>query len=256
MNGFWMSKKNVPIKSLYGQKQNIEAYKILFERLKKNKIDLSILKNKDVLNVGSVTPRYNYALKKMGAKKIDNVSENKLPKNWPKEFNYIKSKLDNLNTINKEYDFIFCNGILSHKKNWKKILKEIIKKLKIGGYLWLSLYSYGKHWKFADKIRKKLNKNDKNLFAEILKMRDWEPNKINFLLELFFTDCRIYFEKKNIKNFLLENNMTQIKLLKRGLKTDLNEKIYANPNLKSIYGQGEIRLIAKKKNIYTNNKLN
>ena len=49
--------------------------------------------------------------------------------------------------------------------------------------------------------------------------------------------------------------MTQIKLLKRGLKTDLNEKIFVNPNLKSIYGQGEIRLIAKKKNIYTNKKL-
>ena len=251
-----MNKKNFSIKNLYGKKQNIEAHKILLERLNKNKINKLILKNKNILNVGSVTPRYNYALLKIGAKKIDNLSENKIPKNWPKKFKYIRAKLDNLKKVDKEYDFIFCNGILSHKKNWKKILKEIIKKLKNNGHLWLSLYSHGKHWKYADQIRKKLNKNDKNLFAEVLKMRDWEPNKINFLLELFFTDCRIYFDKKNIKNFLLDNNMTQIKFLKRGLKTDLNEKIYLNPNLRSFYGQGEIRLIAKKKNTYTNNKFN
>ena len=55
------------------------------------------------------------------------------------------------------------------------------------------------HWKHAD-IVKKLDNKVLNNFILSLKLRDWEPNKINFLVELFYKK-RIYFTKKQIYSF-------------------------------------------------------
>ena len=147
--------------------------------------------------------------------------------------------------IQKKFDFIFCNGILSHKKNWKSILRNMSNFIKKDGYLWLSLYAYGKHWEYAEKFKSNLKVNNYNDFKKALELRNWEPNKINFLIEVFFNH-RIYFDKKNIKNFLINNDFNVVNFLERGIPTDLNEMVFKNKKLLKIYGFGEIRLLAKK----------
>ena len=82
-------------------------------------------------------------------------------------------------------------------------------------------------------------------FEKALLVRDWEPNKVFFLIDLFFSKQRIYFTKKKIKSALIKLGYKKIIFLKRGPNQDLNEKLFKNPSLKKIYGEGEIRLIAK-----------
>ena len=141
--------------------------------------------------------------------------------------------------------FIFCNGSISHNKKWRSAIREYKRVLKKDGWLWLSLFGKGKHWEYCDKIRKKLSTKDIENFKKALMLRDWEPNKIFFLIDIFFID-RVYFTKSNIKKFLKKLGFVEIVFLERGYHTDLNEKIFKNSNLRKIYGEGEIRLISKK----------
>ena len=163
-----------------------------------------------------------------------------------KNYNFKKINLNNKIISKLSYDLVFCNGILSHKNNWKKILINLFNVLDKEGYLWLSLYSNGQHWKNADKIKEKLSKKLINNFITSLQLRDWQPNKINFLTELFLK--KEYILLKKISLFLKKNNFSEIIYLNRGIKTDLNEKIFNDKKLKKIYGEGEIRLLAKRKN--------
>lgn len=229
----------------YTTKQFNEAYKILKKRFLINKIDINIIKDKQILNLCDPSGRYTFALSKLGAKKVYTFNETAKPKNWIEKFFFKKINDNLIFNSKKKFDFIFCNGVLSHKKNWKTIIKNLSKFLNEGGYLWLSLYSYGKHWMYAEKFKKNLKRNSFLDFKKALELRSWEPNKINFLIDLFFNN-RIYFEKKEIKNFLYKNNFNIVNFLDRGIPTDLNELIYQNKKLKRIYGNGEIRLIAKK----------
>ena len=233
--------------NLYNSTQDIEAFNILKKRFELNNINFSIIKKKKVLNIGDNSGRYSKALKKLGASEVTTFNEMPKPTNWPKNYKFIMNDIDNLTSLNNKYDFIFCNGILSHKKNWQSLIKKMSNLLNKNGHLWLSLYSKGKHWNYPDKFRKNLGNANIKDFVQSLNLRDWPPEKINFLKELFFTDDRVYFNKTKIKKNLLKNNFSKIIFLKRGIDTDLNEKIYRDKKLKKIYGDGEIRLIAKLK---------
>jgi len=223
---------------------NDETFNNLKIRLRRNKIPIKIIRGKKVLDFGCGNGRYSLALQKLGAKQVDGFDFSKKPVNFSKKINFLNKK--NLLIKSKvKYDFIFCNGILSHRKDWKDIIKILSKILKKEGYLWLSLYPESTYWKSVDKITKSLNKNYKKDFEKLLNLRDWEENRIYFISDLLFSE-RIYFSKKKIYDHLKKNKFKEIIFLKRGVKKDLSEKIYFDPKLKFFFSEGEIRLVAKK----------
>lgn len=221
-----------------------ESYKNLQTRLKKNKISYKLIRNKQILDFGCYNGNYSVSLLKLGAKHVDAFDFKKKPHNFPKKVKYFNNILK-LERLNKRYDFIFCNGLLSHRKDWRKIVKSLFNLLKKGGYLWLSLYSKSKYWSDVDKISSKLNEKNKELFFKLLKFRDWNNGKIFFIQDLLFSK-RIYFTKKNIIFYLKKTGFNDITFLRRGLNTDLSEKVHKNKKLRKYLGDGEIRLIAKK----------
>lgn len=221
-----------------------QSYKDLKNRLNINKINLNIIRNKVILDFGCGGGRYSSALLKIGAKTVDGFDFKKKPKDFPKNINYFRNILLS-KKISKKYDFIFCNGILSHREDWKSIIISLSKVLKKGGYLWLSLYPHSKYWKEIDKITKNLKQTQQKNFEHLMRMRDWEEGKIYFISDILFSK-RIYFKKEIIKFFLEKNKFINIKFLNRGIKNDLSEKVYKNLKYKKLFGHGEIRLIAKK----------
>jgi|MDTB01.2.fsa_nt_gb ubiquinone/menaquinone biosynthesis C-methylase UbiE len=229
----------------FSKKDVDEAHTLLEKRWKINKLDINILKNKKVLDIGCGPGRYTVALKKMGAKTVVATDIFNTKGNWHKGIEYIRSDLQKLPFKDNEFDFIFCNGSISHNKKWKSAIREYTRVLKPDGWLWLSLFGKGNHWKYCDKIRKKLTSKDALHFEKALTLRDWETNKIFFLIDLFFID-RVYFTKDKINKFLKYCNYRKIIHLQRGVPTDLNEKVFNDQSLKKFYGEGEIRLIAKK----------
>lgn len=187
------------INNNFSKKQNVEALKSLKKRFSKNKISFNLIKNKVVLDVGAGSGNYTYALSKIGAKIVYSIEESKTKNNISnKKIKFIKDSLHKLPFNDNTFDFVFCNGCLSHSKNWKKDILEYKRVLKKNGYIWINVFSYGKHWLYADKVKKKLKSTNVNNFIQSLLLRNWSPSKIYFLVDLFFTD-RVYFTKKKIK---------------------------------------------------------
>jgi len=221
---------------------------LLVKRWKVNGLDVDLIKDGRVLDMGCSSGRYSYALKKMGAGKVIALGSEKQKKNWPEGIAYKQGSLTGMPFENEYFDFVFCNGQLSHINDWEKGIDEAYRVIKKDGWLWLSLYGKGMNWEYADSIRLKMTNDDRDNFTKALLLRDWKPNKINFLSELFFCDVRIYFTRKQIDSILTDKGFDSIRFLERGLSTDLNEKIYNDPSLKKIYGEGELRVIARKSN--------
>ena len=229
----------------FSKENDIEAYQMLKKRWDINKLNYDMIKDKVILDVGSGSGRYSLALNKMGAKEVISIDIFKNERNFPKQIKYIKTNLSKLPFKDNTFDFIFCNGSLSHSLKWKKDILEYKRVLKSKGWMWLNLLGEGPHWKHADNLRHKLTKKDSENFQKALELRGWEANKIFFLLDVFFTD-RIYLTKKKIKSYLLLAKFKNVKFLNRGYKTDLSELIFKNPKLKLKYGEGEIRLVCQK----------
>jgi SAM-dependent methyltransferase len=235
------------IKKSFSKSQAMEAAELLSKRWKKNNLDLSIIKNKLVLNIGSGSGRYSYALNLLGAKKVISIDENDLNGIQEDGIEFKQSALTNLPLENETIDFVFCNGPLGHSKKWAEIFSEAKRVLKKGGWFWASFYGKGKVWNLADSIATKMSEEDAKNFQKYLELRDWPKNKIFFLLDSFFSNDRIYFTKKQAEAELKKAGFVNIKFLERGISTDLNEKLFQKPELKKFYGDGELRFLAQKR---------
>ncbi len=231
--------------SRFTKTQCIEAADLLSQRWKKNKLSPDIIKNKIVLNMGCQSGRYSYALKKMGAKKVIGI-DSKRGKKLGKGIEYRQGSIFDMPFKDNYFDFVFCNGPLSHSKKWKQGFKEAYRVLKPNGWFWTSLYSKAKVWDHAEKICEKMDFKDAENFKEYLFLNDWPANKIFFLLDSFFSKDRVYFTSKQTRKELEKIGFEKVQFLKRGVATDLNEKIFKNPKLKKIYGEGDIRVMSQK----------
>lgn len=234
------------VQSSFTKKQCEEAAKLLSERWKKNGLSPEIIKGKIVLNMGSRSGRYSYALKKMGAKKVIGIGSNKIRKKWVKGIEHKQGSIFNMPFKNDYFDFVFCNGPLGHTKKWKSGFKEAYRVLKPSGWFWTNMYSKAKVWNYAERICKKMSFEDAKSFKEFLLLRDWPPNKIFFLLDCFFSKDRVYLTSRRAKKALEKIGFENVQFLKRGTATDLNEKIFKNPKLKKLYGEGELRIMSQK----------
>lgn len=222
-----------------------EFFKNFNDRLRLNKISKSIIKKKIILDVNCDQSNYSWIFKKLGAREVYCFYQKKKPIYYNKKNILIKKNFVNFNFKNKKFDFIFYNGGLSHSILWKHELKKLGDICNKGGFLWLSLFGESKFWNYAKSIQKKLNNKDIENFEKVLQLREWKQNKINFLKDLFFSK-KIFFTKKKIIRYLKKNNFGKIRFLSRGAKTDFVEVIRKKHSLKSILGNGEIRLLAKK----------
>ena len=109
------------------------------------------IKNFSIMDVG--TGRQALAFEKIGVKKIDLFDISK--SNYDR---FKKFKLDNPTIINnyrfdigskkfskikKRFDLIYLHGVVQHTKNPLMTIKNLSKKLKNKGFLWLYFYNFG-----------------------------------------------------------------------------------------------------------------
>ena len=76
----------------YNKNQSEEAYNLLKKRLKANNLNLSLIRNKDILNICDPSGRYTSALYKLG-EKVQTFNETAKPINWNSNFQYKKINL-------------------------------------------------------------------------------------------------------------------------------------------------------------------
>lgn len=229
----------------YKSKNLLDAKKYISTRLARNKINIKLKPASKVLLIGSL--EYILFIKALGANSIYATDVVKKPKFLGKKIFYKKTNLMKLNYKDSYFDFIFCNGILSHTRNYDLFLSEINRVAKKNGKVWINVYGQNLLNRFTENINNKLNKIDKANAKKVLELYGWDPSKINFILELFFYDERIVFSKNFFDEKLKKLNFKIIKFCKRGTNNDLSEMVYKNKKLKKFYGKGDLRYYLEKK---------
>ena len=161
----------------------------------------------------------------------------------------VKFKKTNLKRIyfkENYFDFIFCNGILSHLDNWMKILNEFYRVLKPQGKLWINVFGYSKFRRIPENINRKFNENDKKNINKILTIEKWNIQKIKYIENMFFWKKRILFKKKILEKNLKKIGFTNAKFCHRGTQSDLSEQVFKDKKLKSLFNDGDLRYLLSK----------
>ena len=213
-------------------------------RFARNKISINLSKGSKILVLGSL--EYILGVESLVKNEIYTCDVVKKPSFIKKKTKHSITNLKNLKFNDSFFDFIFCNGIVSHAKNHDNLLKEMYRVLKKNGKVWLNVYGESKLSKLENSINKKLDNSDKIKAKRILQFYKWDPSKINFILELFFFDERYVFDKKILEKKLQNLNFKIVKFCKRGIDSDFSEMVYRNPKLKKFLGNGDLRFILKK----------
>ena len=226
-----------------------EAQRRINERWKKNKIKLKFKKKDNILIFGTLN--YTKAILNLGTKNIYAVDNCNKPNFFDlNKFKIIKYKKKNLNkklNFKKKYfDFIFCNGILTHLSNWENILKNFYQILKPGGKLWINVFDDSKFRKMPINLNKKIDAKDRKMVKDLLHLSGWEVGKIKFISEMFFWEERFIFNKGKLEKKLKKIGFKKLIFCKRGFKDDTNELVYKDKKLKKLYGSGDLRYLIQK----------
>jgi len=233
----------------YNNNSLLEAELRIKERWKKNKINLRFNKKDKILIFGTLN--YSKAILDLGSSSIYAVDNCEKPwfyktKKYSK-INYKKTNLNaKLNYKKESFDFIFCNGILTHLKNWEIVLNSFYQLLKPKGMLWINCFDDSKYRKMPINLNKKINDKDRIMVKDLLLLSGWDVGKIKFIQESFFWKDRIIFNKKRLEKKITDIGFHKYIFCKRGYKDDLNEKIYKNNKLKKFYGSGDLRYMIYK----------
>ncbi len=227
------------------KKSNFNDSKIrLLERFKKNKINLKFKAEDKILIFGTLN--YFAAVKAFGKVKIETIDFCDRPKFLPKDIRHKRIRKQRFPYPDNYFKFVFVNGILSHLPNTKDYFLEIYRVLTDEGSAWINVYGSSYLETIRNKIAKKLNHYDLIKINEILLYHNWDAGKINFILNLLNKSDHYTFKKKQLEKLILDVGFKDFKFCQRGYRTDLNEQIYKNKNLKKIFNNGDLRYLIYK----------
>ena len=226
----------------YYNKRNLldSKYRMLL-RFKRNKIKINVKKNSKCLIFGSLD--YYQGVRSLGDFKIYATENCNKPYFFNNNVKFKKSRLNKLDYKDQYFDFIFCNGILSHLKNHNYLIKEIYRVLKKKGSAWLNVYGDSRLTEMKNKLCKKFNIKTRTNLIKILEFYNWDSSKINFIVELLNNHNSYFFKKKKFELLLKKIGFTKIKFCTRGSDSDLTEIVFKNPKLKKILNYGDLRYI-------------
>ena len=95
----------------------------------------------------------------------------------------------------KKYDFVFCTGVIHHTGNTRKAFRELSKKVKSGGHLYIWVYPKGNiFWEYSNKL----------LRAITTRLRPRTQHKLSRLLIPLLLIFRPYANNRIGKNTIKE----------------------------------------------------
>ena len=255
-----INKKKVQTQDLFGSLWNerlvdfsLDQKNFLKTLLKKLNFDISILKNKTVLDMGCGSGRFTTALARLGPKIVYGVDLGdegiKVGKKLAKKFNLKNVKYKNASVLNlpfknNKFDFVFCKGVCHHTGNLKKSLNEFVRLIKSNGYGYLYLYGKGGiFWYSRTKMRQIMKTIQYKFAINVLKLYCMPAERTVFV-DSWYVPIEEHVSKSFLESFFKKKKLSYFKY-KKGLPIEL-ESMEANKNFKLLYGDGELRYLVKK----------
>lgn len=217
MTDFDYQWKNLPSKDIELNEDRIKDF-LSFTKINPDEF----IKDKYCLDAGCGSGRFSYAMKRLGARKVDSIdlSPEAIAK-CKKEVNpdaYVFNLMDL--KPNSVYDFVLCWGVLNHvpepREAFSKVASQVKKKSKSdrnGGILHIMVYH---------KDTQKPYEEDRKIWStlsleERLQLCQQKVDKIGGTVHGWFDalnpDYNWSFSEKEIKKWFEEENFSKIKLV-------------------------------------------
>lgn len=242
----------------FNPKQYDEATDLLTERMTKNNVDLSLIKDKKVLDAGCGGGRYSIALSRLGAEKVIGVdmgTKGVQFANKKAEELGLKEKVEfkegnmlGLPFEDNSFDFVFSNGVIHHTIDTEKGLAELARVVKPNGYVFVYVQGKGGYqWMITNVSRKILENVPKEITQQLMIMSGVPHNRVFYMMDHLYVPIQDWQDKDVFEDMLKRYGLTQFRRLMRGVHFDGIEKINnKEPFAKEKYGTSELRYLAKK----------
>jgi len=236
----------------YSKKQFNDSVELFFMRHKKWGIPLEWFKGKKCLDGGCGGGRFLVALSRLGAEEVRGIdisadavkAANKRLHERGLRGEAIYASVLDIPFPDNYFDYVISSGVIHHTPDPKRGFDELVRVLKSGGKLFLSVYGRGgTKWFFKVDIWR-------YTVAKIIPFRAmqriWQflgipGNKQYALLDNIYVPYCFRFTEKEIVTWLTEAGFTNIRRVK------FERYDYEKPISRIIYGEGWIQIYADKK---------
>ena len=193
--------------------------------LKTLNIGLDFFKGKDILECGYGGTGWSIEMLVRGeARSIKGIDLNpKWQKLYQEKYSNVKTDLDlrvgnllDLPFEDESVDFATSYGVLHHTLDWEKGIKEMKRVLRPGGMLFIMVY--GRYAPVGRLINKSLRIAGKVIPKKLMTMIVTKTGLFRdarlSILDTMYVPIELHLTAKEIKEFLLKNNLTNIKFYK------------------------------------------
>lgn len=235
----------------YSDRQFEESVELFAARHQRWGIDLDWFKGKACLDAGCGGGRYLVALARLGAKEVIGidigernvtVANERLQQRGLDQAKAIQASVLGIPFADNRFDYVVSSGVIHHTPDPKKSFGELIRVLRPGGKLFLSVYGKGGlKWLANDLFRYTISKILPFRAMEfIFKMVGVPPNKRYNILDNLYVDYCARFTEKEIRGWLVEAGFENVHRLK------FERYDYEKPLSRLIHGEGWLQFYADK----------
>ena len=236
----------------YSKEQFEESVALFNMRQQKWGMDLNWFRDKVCLDAGCGGGRFVVAMARLGARRVYgiDISKNAITAAGErlKESNLANAEVQvasvlNLPFSNQMLDYVVSSGVIHHTPDPKKGFNELVRVLKPGGKLFLSVYGKGGlKWLTNDIFRYTVCKiipfpTMEKIFTAV----GVPANKRYNILDNLYTPYTKRFTEKEIRQWLAEANFEDIRRLK------FERYDYTTLRSRIIHGEGWIQMYADKR---------
>ena len=233
-----------------------EAKNIIIERFGANKIDLSNIEGKKVLDLGCGSGRYTCALSLLGANVtgVDYGDEGlqkaqSMADDFNLSINFQKQNILDLSFDSNSFDFIFCNGVTHHTEDMNKATSELYRVLKPSGKAWYYVYGSGGYsWKIireCNNLMKSINipKEYAHNYLKIIGM----PENRHIFIDHWYVPILNMTSKSEFETMLVNAGFSKYVRAVNGRSTDADYLVENGSDRdRDMWGDAELRYFITK----------